>query len=336
MRIKFFIIIFNYIFACALVYASEDTKKYIAHAGGAIDGYRYTNSLDALEESYHQGFRYFELDLIYTKDNQLVASHDWNLWSEMTGCQEKNITKKHFLEHKIYEEYSPLTMDEINIWFGEHEDAVLVTDKINSPSKMLSFFNFKDRLLMELFTFEAIDEAQKCGVDFMLSEGLLASIKGDKLEYFIRNNIKKLAVNRNLIDESNEYKKLFLSCKEKGIKVYAFGLDPYNYTEEYVFHNEMQYFYGMYADNWIDEFSMPLSILDVNSGKLKVYYTGNLFNVESESEIKSIAIYNVSGKLLANYADINNLEFQTLIEHNDGLLIIKIETTDSSKILKLF
>ena len=37
-----------------------DDKKFIAHAGGKIQGHEYTNSLEALDQSYNNGFRYFE------------------------------------------------------------------------------------------------------------------------------------------------------------------------------------------------------------------------------------------------------------------------------------
>ena len=47
----------------------QDTMRFIAHAGGSIDGHRYTNSLEALNENYQKGFRLFELYIIKTKDN---------------------------------------------------------------------------------------------------------------------------------------------------------------------------------------------------------------------------------------------------------------------------
>ena len=316
-------------------YAAIDS--YIAHAGGCISGFWYTNSLEALNYSYEQGFRYFELDLVEDKYGNIVATHDWDHWLTQTNCDSITpVSKEHFKQHKIYDLFTPLDMDDINKWFSKHSDAVLVTDKINDPEKMASLFVDKSRLYMELFSFEAIEKAKTLGVNYMMSENVLYSIEKNKLKYLIDNDIPAIAISRRKIEEK-EYKELFTQCKEYDIKIWVFHVNfDSGKDEKFVYENEMQYIYGMYADNWIEEFSIPLSILDVNSGKLKVYYTGNLLNVESESEIKSIAIYNVSGKLLTYYADINNLEFQTLIEHNDGLLIIKIETTDSSKILKLF
>lgn len=52
----------------------------ISHAMGEIDGYYYTNSLEAFENSYYnRGSRVFEVDLSLTKEGVLVARHDWGL-----------------------------------------------------------------------------------------------------------------------------------------------------------------------------------------------------------------------------------------------------------------
>jgi arylsulfatase A-like enzyme len=53
------------------------SPAFVAHAGGGIKGRSYTNSLEALDENYRRGFRFFELDFNWTSDNQLVCIHDW-------------------------------------------------------------------------------------------------------------------------------------------------------------------------------------------------------------------------------------------------------------------
>ncbi len=54
-----------------------DINRFIAHAGGEIDGHTYTNSLEALNLNYKKGFRLFELDIHETSDHKYVAVHDW-------------------------------------------------------------------------------------------------------------------------------------------------------------------------------------------------------------------------------------------------------------------
>ena len=330
--ISFFVVCIQVFSALA---ASEiNYPRYIAHAGGMIDGYRYTNSLDALDLSYANGFRMFELDLIYTSDKVLVAAHDWNYWKNITSCDKYlPVTKKHFLEHLIYDTYTPLTIDEINEWFKEHPDAILVTDKINSPRVMKEQFVDPSRVLMELFTKDAIKEAQELNIPFMMSEGVLPEIKSDSLAYVLNNNIQILAVSRLLLHEPKTFKFL-QGCKQSGVKIYVFALND-EYDEKYVLDNEMQYIYGMYADRWIEGFEMVTTIPDIYSDKLMVSCARGILSVKSDEEIKSIFVYNISGKLIANYSDISSYEFQTFIDNSGGMLIVKIQTTDSIEVLKI-
>ncbi len=128
----------------------KDTLRFIAHAGGGINGDTYTNSLEALNYNYKKGFRLFELDIIKTADNVFVSAHDWVHWSKKTNFKgETPPTRKVFLENPI-KNYTPLDIDAINLWFKEHTDAILVTDKVNSPKEFASKFIDKDRLMMEL------------------------------------------------------------------------------------------------------------------------------------------------------------------------------------------
>ncbi|HOP65535.1 MAG TPA: glycerophosphodiester phosphodiesterase family protein [Bacilli bacterium] len=50
-------------------------KLLIAHACGLYNGMSYVNSVEAFYESYKQGFRRFEVDLYFTKDEQLISYH---------------------------------------------------------------------------------------------------------------------------------------------------------------------------------------------------------------------------------------------------------------------
>ena len=230
--------------------------RYIAHAGGGIEGYTYTNSLEALNYSYELGFRSFEIDMVEDKNGKILGAHDWEHWAQITGCDSTlPVTEEHFLTHQVFDKFTPMSMDMINQWFTEHPDAILVTDKINSPKKMASQFVDKSRLIMELFSFDAIKEAKECGVEFMMSENVLDEIDGDyvdKLIYILNEDIKYISISRRSIEK---YKNLLVKCKKSGVKVFVYHV---NYDEgkdeEYVYYNELQYVYGMYADSWIGEF----------------------------------------------------------------------------------
>ena len=227
-----------------------NNNRYIAHAGGEINGVKSTNSKDALDLNYKNGFRLFELDIIETADKKLVAAHDWKMWARFTdynGALPPTLAE--FKKHKIYGDYHTLDMDGINTWFKNHPDAILVTDKVNDPIAFAKAFVDKSRLIMELFSQMAIEEAAAHGIQTMISQDPLMQIKGDKIDYLAINNIKYVAVSRRIISGKT---KLMLRLKEQGIKVYVYNVnfDP-GKDEKYVYDNELGLVYGMYADKWV-------------------------------------------------------------------------------------
>ena len=58
----------------------------VAHAGGTSpNGNVGSNSLEAFEYNYQQGYRVFEGDLCLTSDGVLVLEHGWPTWCKKTG-----------------------------------------------------------------------------------------------------------------------------------------------------------------------------------------------------------------------------------------------------------
>ncbi len=233
------------------VYEFESSiDRYIAHAGGEINGVKSTNSKHALDENYKKGFRNFELDIIETSDGKLVAAHDWNMWARFTDYTGSlPPTHAQFMKQKIYGDYTTLDMDGINTWFKNHPDATLITDKVNNPVAFANAFVDKDRLVMELFSVMAVEKASEQGIHTMISQEPLLAIKGDKVNFLKVNNVKYAAVSRRIISSQ---KKLMLQLRDAGIKVYVFNVNfDIGKDEQYVYDNELGLVYGMYADKWI-------------------------------------------------------------------------------------
>ncbi len=227
-----------------------NNDRYIAHAAGEVNGVKSTNSWEALDENYQKGFRLFELDIIETSDGQYVAAHDWKMWARFTDYK-GTLPPSHneFLKHKIYGKYKTLDMDGINRWFAKHPDAILITDKVDDPLRFANQFVFKQRLIMELFSPLAIEEAAENNIEAMISQEPLAALKGDKIAYLAINKVKNVAVSRRIIASQTD---LLLKLKENGVKVYVYNVnfDP-GKDEKYVMENEFGLIYGMYADKWV-------------------------------------------------------------------------------------
>ena len=227
-----------------------DKNRFIAHAGGEIEGYTYSNSLEALNLSYQKGFRLFELDIIKTSDNIYVGAHDWKHWAETTGYKgDLPPERKIFKEYKIYGQYSPMDMTDLNKWFQYHSDAILVTDKVNTPIDFSEKFIDKSRLIMELFTWDAVRNGLKAKIRSAMPTGtILKEIEGDKIAYLKGLGIKNIAISRRSI---NDQSTLLLNIAKAGIKTYAFHVNfDEGMDEEYVVCKERNFFYGMYADEW--------------------------------------------------------------------------------------
>ncbi|MFK8056461.1 MAG: sulfatase-like hydrolase/transferase [Saprospiraceae bacterium] len=231
----------------------KDTARYIAHAGGTIKGFNYTNSIEAMDRSYKNGVRLFEIDFRESSDKQLVAVHDWPGWSKMTGYEgEAPVSKEVFLQQKLYGEFTPMSVDEINQWFAAHTDAVLVTDKITDADRFTKEFDYPDRLMMELFNMKQVRAAVKAGVKYpMASQFIMKDLDQAKIDQLKAMGVGHVGLSRRIIPFSSKRLKLL---KDNGIKVYAFLINhDVGYDEEYVVKYEMDYIYGIYADDWVVE-----------------------------------------------------------------------------------
>ncbi len=109
--------------------ASWSDSRLIAHACGGINGQRYTNSREALEENYKRGFRVFEVDFSLTSDGRVVAAHDWKLFCRSCGI-EGVPSGDEFLNCLINSSLHTLTLEDIAAFMRLHDDCYIVTDKL--------------------------------------------------------------------------------------------------------------------------------------------------------------------------------------------------------------
>lgn len=231
-------------------------NRFIAHAGGEIKGNKYTDSLEALNHSYKKGFRLFELDIIKTKDDIYVAAHDWEHWSNITNYKGTlPPTLREFKKHKIKNKFTPLDINDINHWFNEHPDAILITDKINTPLDFSQKFIDKNRLMMELFTWKAVNEGVQANIkSAMPNWNVLSNLKGDIVKQLVDLDITDIAASRRVIRKN---KNLIKNLQDNGIRIYVFHVNfDEGKDETYVVCNELNEIYGLYADKW--DFNSPV------------------------------------------------------------------------------
>ncbi|WP_338063208.1 glycerophosphodiester phosphodiesterase family protein [Vibrio gigantis] len=177
----------------------------IAHAGGGIDGLKYTNSLEAVEKSIENGFKMIELDLLVSSDGKIVAVHDWNSFHSMTNSNKNGpIASEEFELKIINDNYHTLNISEAIEILSENE-VVLVTDKIENLVLLSKSIIDKDKSIVEVFSLKKYNEAIKLGFNNVaLNIDLNAPFIIDWIEL---NKIRAVTYRGdNLSSLGNEYK----------------------------------------------------------------------------------------------------------------------------------
>lgn len=185
----------NYIYIIVFVLLSiniqyvfgQQMPQPIAHALGCIGGNIYTNSREAMINSIEKGYKYLEVDIDSTSDGIFIASHDWELFNEITDHNELKdsmASYEDFKQRKIYNTYTPITIQEVVDTLMNHPDISVMTDKISDPDIIDELFGkIKERVYVECFSEEDYFELKKRGYHVMFST--YTSIT--TLHYIIKN-----------------------------------------------------------------------------------------------------------------------------------------------------
>lgn len=161
-----YILIISFLVSCKREIVSF-APDLIAHAGGNIDGFVYTNSFEALEQSIADGYRFIELDFQFTADSVLVAAHSWSEFNEQSGYSSMGDSApchNDFVSRRLHGLYKPLTARMIDSIFVANPNLFLVTDKVSDADVLESYFpRLKDRILVEAFSYDDYVELKQRG-----------------------------------------------------------------------------------------------------------------------------------------------------------------------------
>jgi len=95
---------------------------------GGIDGKHYTNSLEALKSTLARGGRFFEIDLSFTADRDLVCfhpNHERHIGLE-TPVAETSTAE--FLTHRYHDRFTLIDLETLIRELLDHPDTYIVTD----------------------------------------------------------------------------------------------------------------------------------------------------------------------------------------------------------------
>ena len=122
-------------------YQTIEKNDYLMHAGSGIDGHAYTNSIEAIQSSYDEGYRLFEVDVRITSDGFPVLVHDFlindykkriqNDWYLTVSPNEEGLyvpDLETFMNFKIQKEYTATSFEMLVDFMKEHRDMYVLVD----------------------------------------------------------------------------------------------------------------------------------------------------------------------------------------------------------------
>lgn len=150
---------------------TDALPHFILHAGGATaDGTVSTNSIEAADRSYAEGYRWLEIDFSWTKDDALVCVHDWGTWKKQLGIKVKTPpTLKRFQEIVAEQaDVHAFTPETLNSWLKEHPDVMIVTDVKEDNVRAMTWLSeaypeLRDRLIVQIYALDEYEPIRELG-----------------------------------------------------------------------------------------------------------------------------------------------------------------------------
>ena len=105
------------------------SQKTVVHACGEYNGLNYTNSYEALVNSYQNGNRIIEIDFNLTSDNRLILGHENGSEQWVSGINSAEpLTEEEFKSRKYMDQLTTMSLDDLAGFMREHEDLYVITD----------------------------------------------------------------------------------------------------------------------------------------------------------------------------------------------------------------
>lgn len=109
-----------------------ESERVIVHGAGFIEDdsgnkYDYTNSYEALRNSYNLGNRIVEMDFLWTSDGKMVCAHESETFAR--GIESDGpLTEEEFLDKKSNGIFTTMNIEKLADFMREHKDLYIVTD----------------------------------------------------------------------------------------------------------------------------------------------------------------------------------------------------------------
>lgn len=159
--------------------------RFISHSLGEINGHKYTNSKEGFENSYSNGNRIFDADVIFTRDDVLVLRHSWtddlgqnDLNTRITTYdselgmpqikKEEKPSYEEFMSSKIFSEYTPMSFEDLLEFMRIYQDMYVAIDCKEDISKTYQYIvdmannknqqEILNRIIVSFYRYEDYDK----------------------------------------------------------------------------------------------------------------------------------------------------------------------------------
>ncbi len=235
-------VLFASVFLCTPIKAQQNKKWYeenklVAHALGAIEDKKETNSKEAFIHSWENGYKVMEADFNFTSDGILVVRHDfdqdsyYNLEQKVNGSTQMNSSR--FSSEKINFRYTPITATQLFELLAEYEDVYLITDTkytdtqtiqreftaIVNIVKAMGREDILNRIVVQIYDTEMLNTVKQIYpfTNWIYTLYQTPNPNYDEIAVFCANNgVDVVTINYEVVKKENVQK-----LTAKGIRVYA-------------------------------------------------------------------------------------------------------------------
>lgn len=209
--------------------------NYIAHACGGIDGTTYTNSLEALEQSYRLKYKYIEIDISETHDGKFVLIHDWQETQKKLFGKTGITSEKELLSSKMIKGFTPLNLDMSLKWLAEHHDVFFISDTKNVSSIKIFQYVAKyypeliNRFIPQIYSFAEYDKALELGYqNIVLTLYRLQDSDNEIINFISTHKLLAVSMGKEKADQRFAFK-----IKKLGVKTIAFTINEMQEQKTY-------------------------------------------------------------------------------------------------------
>jgi len=139
----------------------------IMHAGGGIDGFKYTNSLESVLTSIANSETLIELDCIKIRDSYVLAHDGTELRFYNYAGHFKDISFDDYRNLRVHGKYTPMTFEMLGEIMSAHPEATFIIDAKLEGDRYTAFLKFMAerfpsvlaRLCMQVYRLQDVESA---------------------------------------------------------------------------------------------------------------------------------------------------------------------------------